>query len=575
MNLRLLFLVVIGFTLSSGLCHATQAKSAYSEADLVLRNGFVYTVDKNRSQATAVAVKDGKILYVGTDDRAAAFIGSSTKVIDLGGKMVLPGFIDSHCHPTGAYKHFFEINLTGLPTPQDYIRVIKEYLQQHPKSQFVRGRGWSNTLFPKTGPDRKILDDIAKDVAMSFSDDGGHAKWVNTRTLTLAGITRETPNPPGGVIEHDPATGEPTGTLRESAENLIANVIPDYTVEEMTRGLEAYQRMALGFGITTAHAASLDVGGSDTQAYENLSQASRLSMRFCGSLYVNPKGGSDQVAALRKEREKHYHPHFRITGAKIFVDGVVEGSTAYLNEPYLHIKDFRGEPLWNPADLNKMCAELDKNGFRIHVHAIGDAATTVTLDAIAYAAKMNGKHDSRGMITHLQLVDPNDFSRFKQLGVTAVPQPYWFMKDDYYYKIQVPYLGQKRADVEYPMKSFFDAGVVVASSSDYSVTIPCNPLHAIQIGMTRSKLDQTDPKEVLWPAERVSLDQMIASFTIHGAFANFLEGTTGSIEVGKMADLIILDKNLFHIPVTEINTVRVLLTLFEGKEVFKEKTFIY
>ena len=570
-----MIIATIALMVCSELSLAFQAKPTPPTADLVLRNGYVYTVDNQRSKGTAVAVRDGRILYVATDDGAVTLTGPSTKVIDLAGKMVLPGFIDSHCHPTGAYKHFFEINLTGLPTLEDYLRVIKDFVQQHPTSKFVRGRGWSNTLFPKTGPDRKLLDEIASDVPMAFADDGGHARWVNSRALELAGITKETPNPPGGVIEHDAVTGEPTGTLRESAEDLLAKVIPDYTVEEMTKGLEAYQTMALSFGITTAHAASLDVGGSDTQAYENLSQSSKLFMRFRGSLYVNPKGGPEQVTALVAERAKHKNSLFQITGAKLFVDGVVEGSTAYLIKPYLHIKDFRGEPLWKPADLNKMCADLDRNGFQIHVHSIGDAATAITLDAMSYAASMNGKHDSRGMITHLQLVDPQDVSRFKKLRVTAIPQPYWFMKDDYYYKIQVPYLGQKRADEEYPMKSFFDAGVIVASSSDYSVTIPCNPLHAIQIGMTRCKLDQTDPKEVLWPAERVTLDQMIASFTINGAYANFLEGTTGSIEVGKMADLIILDKNLFNIPVTEISKSKVLLTLFEGKEVFKDNSFTY
>ena len=232
--------------------------------------------------------------------------------------------------------------------------------------------------------------------------------------------------------------------------------------------------------------------------------------------------------------------------------------------------NFRGEPRWETDKLNSMCAELDKNKFQIHVHSIGDAATAMTLDAFAYAIKKNGKRDSRNLITHIQLVDPQDILRFKELGVVAVPQPYWFMKDDYYYNIQVPYLGLKRADDEYPMASFFKAGVVVASASDYAVTIPCNPLKAIQIGITRSCLGVTDPKEILWPEERATLEQMIASFTINGAYANFLENTTGSIEVGKMADLIVLDKNLFKVPVDEISKVKVILTFFAGKEVFSD-----
>jgi len=251
---------------------------------------------------------------------------------------------------------------------------------------------------------------------------------------------------------------------------------------------------------------------------------------------------------------------------------VVEGSTAYLKEPYKHLPNFRGEPRWDADKLNEMCAALDKNKFQIHVHSIGDAATAMTLDAFAFAAKKNGKRDSRNLITHIQLVDPQDILRFKELGVVAVPQPYWFMKDDYYYNLQVPYLGQKRADEEYPMESFFKAGVVVASSSDYAVTIPCDPLHAIQIGITRSVLGVSDPKEILWPEERATLDQMIASFTINGAYANFLENTTGSIEVGKAADLIVLDKNLFFMSADKISGAKVILTFFAGKKIFSDNT---
>jgi predicted amidohydrolase YtcJ len=540
-------------------------------ANLVLKNGFIYTVDGQRTIAEAVAIIDGKFVYVGSTSEVNQYIGKETRVIDLDKRMVLPGFIDSHCHPAyGAAHQLFDVMFTGLNSIAEYKKAIRDFAAKHPDAKFIKGRGWKNTLFGKTGPDKKIIDEIIPNIPVALDDDGGHAAWVNSLTLKLAGITKETKDPRSGVIERDPESGEPTGTLRESAAYLISEIFPDYTVEQLMQALEAYQKMAAKFGITTAHDATVDAGGNDFNAYKNLEKENRLAMRFRASLFVDPQKELEQVAQLIVEREKSRGPLFQTNGAKIYIDGVVEGGTAYLKEPFKHLANFRGVPRWDSDKLYRMCAELDKNKFQIHVHSIGDAATALTLDAFAYAIEKNGKRGSRNLITHIQLVDPQDILRFKELGVVAVPQPYWFMKDDYYYNLQVPYLGLKRADDEYPMESFFKAGGVVASASDYAVTIPCNPLIAIQTGITRSCLGITDPKEILWPAERATLEQMLASFTINGAYANFLENTTGSIEVGKMADLIVLDKNLFNLAVEEISKVKVILTFFAGKEVFSD-----
>jgi predicted amidohydrolase YtcJ len=543
-------------------------------ADLVLKNGYIYTVDSLQTIAEAVAVKEGKIIFVGKDSEVDKYVSTSTKVVDLKKKLVLPGFIDSHCHPAyGAAHQLFDVMLNGLKSIKEYQKAIKDFADAHPNDKFIKGRGWSNTLFGKTGPDKKIIDEVINDRPVLISDDGGHAKWVNSKTLELAGITKDTKDPEGGVIERDPKTGEPSGTLRENASDLVNHLFPDYTTEQLEEAILSYQKMAASFGITTAHDASVDVDGNDFNAYRNLEAQNKLAMQFCASLYVDPEKNADQIKPIIKDREKCKGKVFRINSVKIFIDGVVEGSTAYLKHPYKHLPESYGEYLWKTDKLNEFCAELDKNKFQIHVHSIGDAATSVTLDAFEYASSRNSKRDSRNSITHLQLVDKKDIKRFKELGVIALPQPYWFAKDEYYYKIQLPYLGQKRADEEYPMKSFFDAGVVVASGSDYAVTIPCNPLNAIQSGITRSKLEVNDPEEILWPDERVTLEQMIKSFTINGAYANFLEKETGSIEVGKNADMIVLDKNLFDIPVNEISKAKVLLTIFGGKEVYREKSF--
>ncbi len=543
------------------------------KADTVFTNGFVYTVDSINSKAEAVAVKDKAIIFVGDNESVQNYIGDKTKVINLNGKMVLPGFVDAHCHSISSYRYFNELNLYGLKSKEDIQNAIKKYLFEHPDAKYIKGRGWSDTDFPGIGPDKKIIDEIVKDIPVSFSSDGGHSKWVNSKTLELAGINNSTKNPKGGIIERYPGTNEPNGTLRENASDLVADIFPAYTVENLMDGLEAYQRMVSAFGITTVHDAYLDAGSNETEAFRTLEKDNKLKMRFRASLYIDPEKSVDQIKSLIEERKKNSGELFQTNSAKIFIDGVVEGSTAYLKEPYKHQPKNYGEIFWKIDSLNKMCSALDKEHFQIHVHAIGDAATSVTLYAFASAEFQNGKRDSRNSITHLQLVDESDIKKFKELGIIAVPQPYWFSKDDYYYNIQVPYLGQKRADEEYPMKSFFDEGVVAASSSDYPVTIPCNPLEAIQFGITRSEFNTTDSSEVLWPEERVTLEQMIRSFTINGAYANFLEKETGSIEVGKKADLIVLDKNLFEIPVTDIYKAKVLMTLFEGKDVFVDSSY--
>lgn len=543
------------------------------KADTVFTNGFVYTVDSINSKAEAVAVKDKAIIFVGDNKSVQNYIGENTKVINLNGKMILPGFVDAHCHSISSYRYFNELNLYGLKSKEDIQNAIKKYLFEHPEAKYVKGRGWSDTDFPGIGPDKKIIDEIVKDIPVSFSSDGGHSKWVNSKTLELAGMNNSTKNPKGGIIERYPGTNEPNGTLRENASDLVADIFPAYTVENLMDGLEAYQRMVSAFGITTVHDAYLDAGSNETEAFRTLEKDNKLKMRFRASLYIDPEKSVDQIKSLIEERKKNSGELFQTNSAKIFIDGVVEGSTAYLKEPYKHQPKNYGEIFWKIDSLNKMCSALDKEHFQIHVHAIGDAATSVTLYAFASAEFQNGKRDSRNSITHLQLVDESDIKKFKELGVIAVPQPYWFSKDDYYYNIQVPYLGQKRADEEYPMKSFFDEGVVAASSSDYPVTIPCNPLEAIQFGITRSEFNTTDSSEVLWPEERVTLEQMIRSFTINGAYANFLEKETGSIEVGKKADLIVLDKNLFEIPVTDIYKAKVLMTLFEGKDVFVDSSY--
>ncbi len=549
-------------------------------ADQVLRNGSVYTLDLARSWAQAVAIDGSKLIYVGSDDGVKAWVGPNTEVIDLEGKMVLPGFFDSHSHAGMAVVRVVAVDLYGLTSLEEYKTAVREFAEKNSDKTAIRGMGWSNSLFPPSGPRKEDLDEIVPDRPVSLTSADAHSSWVNSKALETAGITKDTPNPEGGVIEHDAETGEPSGTLRESAANLISAVLPPYTVEERTEGLVSFQEMAAADGITSVHIATvgLDQAGMPAdlgaiEAYKKLESRGWLSVRFRGSFEFTPEMTVDDIAPLVQERARHTGDLLQINSIKIFIDGVVEGVTGYLSEPYAHRPDYYGELLWEPEHLNQVVAALDKEGFQVHVHAIGDAATHVILNAFEHAQKVNGKRDSRHLITHLQLVAPEDKPRFKELGVVGLPQPFWFMKGEFFEKIEVPYLGEERAGSEYPMQSLIEAGAVMASSSDFPVTIPFSPLIGIEQGMTRTEPGVSDPEQILGPHERASLEDMIASFTVNGAYANFLEDVTGSLEVGKMADLVVIDRNLFEIPETEIGESRVLLTLLEGKEVYRHPDF--
>jgi len=541
------------------------------KANLILINASVYTVDKNRTWAQAVAIAGDQIVFVGSNEGIESYIGPETFVTDLEGKMVLPGFVDAHAHPSLAMDLVGNISLYSLDSPEEYMKGIAEYVDCHPDVNVYRGSGWTDTHFPNLGPTKDSLDAIIPDRPIAIVSYDGHSMWVNSVTLERARINKDTPDPEGGRIERDPKTGQPSGTLRETAFKLVESVIPDYSLEERKKALLAYQEMAIRVGITMCHDAMLDT--QSIAAFNALAEENQLKMRFRGSITMEPDLAlKSQIEGIIKEHSKNTHPFFQTHAAKIFVDGVVEGGTAYLLEPYEHKPAFYGEPIWDPESLHDACVALDQEDLQIHFHVIGDAAASITLDALELAQESNGRRDARHLLTHLQLVAPEDIQRMAQLDVIGVPQPFWFKIDDYYLELALPYLGKERAECQYPMQSLIDAGVTMASSSDFPVTIPFDPLIAIQTGISRTT--SNDPTaDVLWPEERSTLEDMIVSYTYNGAFANFLEKEIGSIEVGKIADVIVLDQNLFNIPVNTIAKTKVLLTFVDGIEVFRDTAF--
>jgi len=544
-------------------------REAVQPADLLLTNGSICTMDEGRSWVEAVAVAADKIVYAGPARGAGRFKGAGTKVIDLGGRLVLPGFQDSHIHLVTGGIELGQCNLNGLPDKESVFAAVRDYAARNPGRPWITGGGWDLPVFPKANPSKDDLDKLVPDRPARLESADGHSSWVNSMALKIGGVTRTTPDPPGGRIERDPKTGEPTGTLRESAADLVDEHIPELAPADYIRGLRAGLEMARRFGITSIIEA--DARERILDAYAVLDRSGEMTLRVLASLHVDTGRGPVEVERLVKLRDAYRTPHLRATTAKIFADGVVESHTAALLEPYLDRPGDRGEPLLGPEAFNRLAVALDAAGFQIHVHAIGDRAIRMTLDAMEAALRADGPRDLRHHIAHLELIDPADIPRFKALGVTANFQSLWAYQDSYITDLTVPILGPARSRWLYPIGSVVRTGAVVAGGSDWSVS-SANPLDAIQVAVTRRGPEEA-PGPAWIPGEVVDLPTMLAAYTTNGAWLSHEEKIRGSLAPGRLADLVVLDRNIFKIPASEIHTAKVLLTLFEGKQVYRDPAF--
>jgi predicted amidohydrolase YtcJ len=562
----ILVAALVASVLAAGACARAEK---VPPADLILTNAAVYTLNPAEPWAEAVAVAGGKIVYAGAGRGAGRFRGAATRTIDLRGRMVLPAFQDSHIHLIEGGVESRLCNLAGLETPEAVYAAVTDYAARNPGRPWITGGRWDLPVFPAANPTKEALDEIVPDRPVCLFAADGHSAWVNTLALKIAGVTAKTPDPPGGRIERDPRTGEPTGTLRESASGLVSRHIPETTAADVLQGLRAGLEMTRRLGITSIIEASVE--RSELDAFAAMDRSGELDLRVLASLYVDPDKGLPEVARLEKLREAYRGPRLKATTAKIFADGVVEAHTAALLEPYLDRPGDRGLPLLEPEAFDKLAVALDAAGFQIHVHAIGDWAIRMTLDALEAAEKANGARDLRHHIAHLELIDPADIPRFKALGVVANFQPLWAYADPYITKLTLPILGPARSRWLYPIGSVLRTGAVVAGGSDWPVS-SADPLEAIQVAVTRRGPDA--PAGPAWiPEETADLRSMISAYTGNGAYLSHEEAVRGSIAPGKLADLIVLDKNLFKIAASEIHTARVLLTLFEGKEIYRDPDF--
>jgi hypothetical protein len=553
----------------AGLSCSTRQAEGPTPADLVLRNGAVYTMNATRTWAEAVAIKNDRIVYVGANNASQKWIGKRTNVVDLQGKMVLPGFHDSHVHPVSGGIELGECNLNGLETQEQIFDAIRHYAEQNSSALWIRGGGWNLPIFPNANPHKSLLDQIVSDRPVFLSAADGHSAWVNSKALQIAGIIKDTPDTPSGRIERDPKTGEPTGTLREDAIKLVSKHLPEHTPEDYANGLRRALEMANRFGITSLQEASADE--DILAAYMELDRRGELTTRVVAAMEIDPAQGVAQISRLKALRQKYHGARLHANAAKIFADGVIEARTAAVLEPYLDKPGDLGKANLDPQNFNELVTALDREGFQIHIHAIGDRAIRLSLDAFESAVAANGKRDSRHHIAHIELFNPQDIPRFRQLGVIANFQPLWAYADSYITELTEPALGPARSRWLYPIASVLKTGAVMACGSDWSVS-SMNPIDAMQIAVTRRDLD--DSTGAAWILqELVDLPAMIAGYTINGAYVNFEENETGSIEVGKAADLIVLDRNLFEIPAHQIHHAKVLLTLLEGQEIYREPRF--
>jgi hypothetical protein len=548
--------------------------SQEKSADIILI-APAYTMDTKQPWAEAVAIKGDKIIFVGDDHDVRLYQNSTTHVIEVPNGMVLPGFIDSHVHLLWGGIEMNECHLHDMNTSDQIFQNIRDYLAGNPDVEWLRGSGWYLPIFTDGNPRKEWLDEICPDKPVFLLSLDGHSAWVNSKALELAGIDANTTDPSNGRIERDPKTKEPSGVLREDAMGLVEDILPGYTKDQIDAGLEIAFKEANRFGIT----AILDAGTelyspveSSSKTYDGLDSYreatlhKKISMRVAASQYARPEFWKDDLTQMKKRR---FANELGIMNTvKIFADGVIEGGTAALLEPYLGTDD-RGILNWHPDTLKKAVAEYDKEGFQIHVHAIGDWGIRSTLDAFEFARQKNGLDDKRHMMSHIQLIHPQDVPRFKELNIIASFQALWAYPDKYITDLTLPVLGPVRSRWNYPINSVVLSGGRIAGGSDWTVS-SLNPLDAIEVAVTRREPGNKDG-DTLSPEEAVKLETMLRAYTLEGAFSLFKENEIGSLEADKLADIIILDRNLFQIPAYEIHNASVVQTIFNGKIIYKKE----
>lgn len=526
-------------------------------------------------RAGAVAVAGGRITAVGTDDEVRDLVGPRTEVVDLAGGLLLPGFQDAHAHPLAAGVDMLRCALHDATSAEDTHERIASYAAANPDVPWVLGSGWSMAHFPGGTPTRQALDRLVPDRPAFLSNRDGHGAWVNSRALELAGLDAATPDPADGRVERG-ADGEPSGTLHEGAASLVERLAPEPTPDEQLSGLLRAQQVMFSYGITGWQDAAVGAlfGQPDTlPVYLRAHRSGELRARVVAALWWDRARGGEQIPDLLERREEARRQGFRASSVKVMQDGVVENFTAGLLEPYLdscgHVTDNDGLSFLDPAELCEHVTHLDRLGFQVHFHALGDRAVRESLDAVQSARANNPDRDQRHHVAHVQVVSPADLPRFRALGVTATIQPLWAAHEPQMDELTIPFLGRHRAALQYPFGALRSAGARLAGGSDWPVTSP-DPLLGVHVAVNRVLPGASGAEaEPFYPHQRLDLATALRSYTSGSAYVNHLDRATGSIQVGHLADLALLDRNPFDGPCDAIAATRVVATYLAGDAVFR------
>lgn len=544
------------------------------KADMVV-NGKIYTADKNQSIAEAFAVSDGKIIFVGDKKEAEKYIDDNTKVVTYTDGVVIPGITEGHAHISCTTELIFGVCLQDCETVDEYKKAISDYVSSHPDEEVITGGGFENGVFDEIGPTAKIIDGVVKDKPVILVSADHHSSWVNSKAMELVHLDENTPDVESGVIVRYKNSKKPTGWLKEMAQGLMMDIVPKLTAEQFKKALLHYQNIALQNGVTIAFEPMLDHQKEFEKrfkAYEELAKEDKLKVTFRVAYTIEPDDDADEIfkqAIDTRERLNKYE-HINVNTIKLFVDGVVEGHTAYLRDDYKDAEGDKGEPMYPQEDVNKYVLRALKEGFRVHTHAIGDAAIDSILEAYEKGQNAVDSNNFRNAITHLQVMQQDQVEKMKELGIVAVVNPYWHFKNPVYYNnLEVPYLGEERASKEYLLGSLKKKGIVMSQASDFPVTVPPRTMDSLHIMVNRVEPGKKD-MEPLGIEEAISVKDALDVLTIGGAYQNDLDEKKGSIEAGKDADFVVLDKDVFTMPKEELYKTNVVKTFTKGVLAWKE-----